>query len=151
MKRSIKLLAGIAFIFSASLAWGQSCTTTTQSVRFGPYNYRSSTPLNANGELAVTCDSNTAFTVLMNPGQNSGNSFNPRIMRSLQGAGSLNYNLYIDPSHTKIWGDNTSSTFIQSHDGSSQGKSFVVYGQIPARQTTNAGDYFDAITVTVQW
>jgi len=144
----------MALGFSACLgssAWGQTCTTTTKSVHFGPYDYRSPAPLQANGELAVTCDSNTAFTVYMNAGQNSGSSFTPRVLKSLQGSGFLNYNLYTDPSHTKIWGDNTGGTFVKSHDGSSQSKSFVVYGQIPAKQTAGAGDYFDVITITVQW
>jgi spore coat protein U-like protein len=59
---------------------------------------------------------------------------------------TLAYNLYTDASYSRIWGDGTSSTHVQTGIGE-----FIVYGRIPAQQNVKAGLYTDMVTVLVEW
>ena len=65
------------FLFWVTNAYGQSCDITVTSVSFGSYDSFVSSPLDTTGDINVTCDNSTSFTVKLNPGQNSGGSFQP--------------------------------------------------------------------------
>jgi spore coat protein U-like protein len=143
----VKRIKGV-IIFIATLcasgAWAQECTVTASPVDFGAYDVSAGSPLAAVGSIGVVCTSRTPSTVKLDPGRNSGGSFNPRRM---SGAGSyLGYNLYTDAGCTSIWGDGTAGTFTRAG-----GRNLAVYGCIPARQKVKPGTYGDVVTFIVEW
>ncbi|HEY6095285.1 MAG TPA: spore coat protein U domain-containing protein, partial [Gallionellaceae bacterium] len=80
--------------------------------------------------------------------------FSPRQMGN--GGNRLNYELYTGPAHTTIWGDGSSATAFISDTLSvlpgGASRDHIVYGRIPARQTSAAvGGYSDSITITVNY
>ena len=110
-----------------------------------------SSPLDTTGDINVTCDNGTSFTIKLNPGQNSGGSFQPRSMIAPGNDKKLNYNLYKDSTRIQIWGDGTGSTYTQSGIGTGAMQKITVFGRIPARQNVSVGSYSDMVTVTVEW
>lgn len=152
MRRLALLLA----LYTPAALYAQaSCTVSSGSstlVDFGVYS-----PLQGNqdgiGILSLTCVPDpllglaVSYDVEIGPGTGNGGSFNPR---RLLGAGSLDYNLYVDPARTLIWGDGTSST--QSLSGNCVGVCALnVYGRIPGGQAIPAGQYSDDVVITVEF
>jgi spore coat protein U-like protein len=68
---------------------------------------------------------------------------------------SLNYNLYIDPARTVIWGDGTQGTAALAGSSTCQLSNtcrHIIYGRIPAHQGSAAvGNYSDTIVVTLNY
>jgi len=71
----------------------------------------------------------------------------------LNGASTLNYNLYLDAARTTIWGDGTGGTqnFFVRNPTNNQDVSIPLYGRIPAGQSTSAGNYSNTLTVTINF
>lgn len=149
--RWINSLLAIAFVVLVSNAWGQNCDLAVTSVNFGSYDTIVSSPLNARGDINVTCDNGIAFIIKLNPGQNSGGGFHPRRMLAPGGSNTLNYNFFKDSAFTQVWGDGTGNTFVQSGLGTGGVQNFTVFGRIPAGQNVSVGSYSDTVTVTVEW
>lgn len=126
----------------------QVCTVSASGVNFGAYV--SVAPSDGLGHVQVSCPPGQAFTVLLGPGSSSTANFQARHMRGGAGA-QLAYNLYLDASHTLVWGDGTGATQVQAGQGTGQPSAFSVYGRIPPRQTVPAGSYSDSVVVTVLW
>ena len=63
-----------------------------------------------------------------------------------KGPATLAYNLYVDASHTRVWGDGTGNTQTQTGMGN-----LVIYGRIPGQQNVPAGLYTDRVMVIVEW
>jgi len=144
----LPILLVLAF---AAQSWAQTCTVSAVPVQFGLYNLLEATPLEAVGNVTISCPSGTRFTVSLDPGENAGTTFHPRRLRSDLSGRTLNYNLYTNPAHTQVWGDGTNNTFIKSAHGTGSTEVLNIYGRLPARQTATAGLYRDSITVTVEW
>lgn len=150
-----RLLIGLA-LCSPTALWAQaSCLITTGSstlVDFGVYS-----PLQGNldgtGQLGITCLSSpvpglpVAYEIQIGPGTGNAGSFTPRL---LTGPASIDYNLYLDPSRTIIWGDGSASTSTTS--GNCLGVcNFTVYGRIPGGQAIPAGQYSDDVLITIEF
>ena len=69
------------------------------------------------------------------------------------GTTMLSYNLYTTLQHATIWGDGSGTTAINSNTNASQSTvtTHTIYGLIPAGQDVPAGNYSDAITITVSF
>jgi spore coat protein U-like protein len=69
------------------------------------------------------------------------------------GGGVLNYNLYVDPARTLVWGDGTGATATVSGVREVKGRpvffDYAVYGRVFADQAPPPGSYTDTILVTV--
>jgi spore coat protein U-like protein len=143
------LVIGFALIVAVA-AQGEACSVTTSPAHFGNYDPTASVPLDAVGNVSVTCDSGAPFTIKLDPGQNPTGGFDRR-MRSSAGDFLLDYNLYRDSARTEIWGDGTGSTFIHAGVGTGIPAQFNIYGRIPGRQNVRADTYHDAVVVTVEW
>ena len=140
------------FILSiAGTAWGQECEVTASPVSFGKYDALSGAPLDATGEVNVTCDTDLPFTVKLDQGENSGGSFHPRMLEITAGSESLQYNLYRDSARQEIWGDGTGNTFVNTGTGTGSEIPLTVYGRITARQKGRVELYQDLINVLVEW
>lgn len=143
---------------ASALCIGCSCNVSTTAVAFGTYNPLSASPLDAAGNVHVSCTTTLGLlvnlTISMNKGSYS-SSFSPRQMAS--GANRLNYDLYTSSARTTIWGDGSggTQTVTDSLTLSLLGAvtwDHVIYGRIPAGQTTvPPGSYADSVTVTLTY
>jgi spore coat protein U-like protein len=149
--RWIRVFLTIVFLVFAGEVWGQSCGVTVLSVSFGGYDGFLVSPLDATGDINITCDTGTAFTVRLDPGRNSGGSFDPRKMQLVGGGATLNYNFYRDSPRIEVWGDGTNNTYVQQGVATGGVDHFTVYGRAPGGQNIVVGLYTDAVTVTVEW
>jgi spore coat protein U-like protein len=131
-----------------------TCSVSTTAVNFGS-NYDGTSDVLANGDVAVTCPSNTPYHIALDGGQNYlGGS--PRLISD--GAGhSLWYLLHQDNGFTTIWGDNDyantypyGSSLADTGNGVAQ--AHTVYGSLLAPQPTpSPGSYTDVVNVTVYY
>lgn len=144
---AILALSGISHNAQAA-AKGCNVTNTT-IVAFGTYSPISPNPVSSTGTITVECNSSGGnATLALDAGLNSGGAFSNRSMSN--GAGSLlHYQLYIDPSHLQVWGDNTQGTQEIAFPYTQKTPVVTtVYGLLPALQSVPAGSYTDTITVT---
>lgn len=137
-------LALAAALGLSSPAAAVVCSVSPQSVSFGTYDPLSPSALDGVGNIAVSCDAATSFTISLGTGAGS---YSGRVMTS--GANQLGYNLYTDITRLTVWGDGTGSTSTVSTI--STGGDFAVYGRMPAGQNVPAGSYADTIVVTVTY
>jgi spore coat protein U-like protein len=152
----MRLHVATAFAFSLSVlanpfpALG-ACSLTSTSIAFGSYDIFSSAPLDSLGQIIFRC-ANNDHNVSISLDKGGAPSFNPR--RMLNGANSLNYNLYTDAARTVIWGDGTGGTqnfFIANPQPNNQDISVPLYGRIPAGQGASVGSYSNTVTVTINF
>jgi spore coat protein U-like protein len=145
-----RIILCVAFLGYAGIAWSQECKVTASTVSFGNYDTFSGAPLDATGEVNVTCDAADPFTVKLDQGENSGGSFNPRVLGGAAGE-NIQYNLYVNSARQEIWGDGTGRTFVNTGTSNGSEIPLTVYGRIPARQNVPVGSYSDTIKVIVEW
>ncbi|MBA2770573.1 MAG: spore coat protein U domain-containing protein [Sphingomonas sp.] len=120
------------------------CTVTPQGVSFGSYDPLSATALDSAGNVNVTCDVLTSFTVSLSAG--SSGSFAERRMTA--GTTYLAYNLYIDLLRTIVWGEGLLNSNVTA---TGTNVDLPVYGRMSALQNVSANTYADALTVTVTY
>jgi len=161
MNNPLRRISRHIFILLLALplpAWAScalcTCTVNATGVSFGTYSPLSGLNAENTGSVRLSCGGGggtVGYTIRLSRGMYSA-GFSPRCMSN--GRGRLNYELYIDPAHTTIWGDGSSATaFISDSLGvrpAGSSRNHVVYGRIPARQTSAAvGSYSDTITITI--
>jgi spore coat protein U-like protein len=140
----------LRWIFAAALTataqhgWSAQCSLSAQGVNFGSYDVFNNVGLDSTGNIGVTCDISTAYSLSLSPG---GGPYASRSMAD--GPNLLNYNLYTDAARAVIWGDGTGGTGVVSGSGTTA--NHTVYGRISARQNVSLGSYSDSITVTVNF
>jgi spore coat protein U-like protein len=74
--------------------------------------------------------------------------------RRMSGAmDTLRYNLYLDASRTRIWGDGTSGTEVYAAKAQPDNKVVVVtvFGRVFASQDVSAAIYLDTLIVTLDF
>jgi spore coat protein U-like protein len=145
----ISIVLTIVFLSFTGIATCESCTVTTTPAGFGDYDMSLSTPLDTVAEISATCA--VAYTVKLDPGQNSMGDYHSRQMRSAAGDSTLYYNLYRDAARTEVWGDGIGNTFTRSSAGKGRAEALMIYGRIPPRQNVKTGLYTDSITVVLEW
>ncbi|HEX7112094.1 MAG TPA: spore coat U domain-containing protein [Mizugakiibacter sp.] len=163
--RRITLLALLALgtLLASPLVRAARCTISTSGLSFGVYDPLAGSASTANGSVSLNCRYSGAdflfgFTanVTLSPGLSG--SYLARTLRA--GAEQLRYNLYIDPSHTSVFGDGSGGTQAVSEcfpglfggcvGGSGNSPVTIpVYGQMPGSQDVGAGSYADNLVVTV--
>lgn len=141
MSRLVRTGLGLA-LGALAVPAAAACTVTPQSVAFGSYDPRSATARDGAGNINVTCDLVTVFTVSLSTG--SSGSFAERRMTA--GAAYLAYNLYSDILRTFVWGDGLAAVTATGTN-----VDLPVYGRMPALQNVPANTYADTITVTVTY
>jgi len=100
------------------------------------------------GELVVNCDEPGGFSVGLSPGLGD---YVGRKMRGADGT-ELHYNLFVDPTRRRIWGDGVSAG-TQTIKGENDGRRpsiIPIYGVVPSRQSVLTGPYSDNLLVTVE-
>lgn len=137
-------LLSMALAMTTQQGWAATCSLSVQGVSFGSYDTFSNAALDSTGDIGVSCDVSTPYTIALSPG---GGSYALRVMSS--GAHTLNYNLYTDATRTTVWGDGTGGTATVG--GSAASANYTVYGRISASQNAYVGSYSDIITVTLNF
>jgi spore coat protein U-like protein len=133
-----------------------SCTVSASPLAFGVYPANSAAPVTATGTFNVTCtatgsgSATVSGTLSLSTG--SSGQFATRTMRA--GTSVLDYNIYVTPAYSQIFGDGTAGTYDLSESGTvTAGQIYQVggalYGLIPARQDVAPGTYLDTIVMTV--
>lgn len=140
------------FWFPHSAQAAVNCRINTVAVAFGSYDVFSSSVLTSVGNVNIRCvgigRGTSPVSVSLSPG-NSG-SFQPRKM--LMGSETLNYNLYLDPGGSQIWGDGTGGTQMFSATSfNNQTMNLPIFGRMPAGQDVSVGIYTDTIIATVNF
>src|SRR4030095_12132067 len=141
----IALLAAAAVV-GRSFSVLAVCFLSLTSISFGKYDVFSTDPLDNNGDILYRCgNADNNISISLDPGGAS--SFNPR--RMLNGSQALNYNLYLDPARTVIWGDGTggTQTYFIKNPPNNQDVTVPVYGRVPTGQSVSKGAYGNTITV----
>lgn len=134
---------------------GCSCSAATTNVSFGNYDPTSPSDLDSSGTVTVSCSMLAAavgsFTVDLSPGTSG--SYTQRTLNN--GPSALNYNLFVDPARSQIWGNGTGSTQHQSYSWLvsvlNVSQNFTVYGRVFGAQNVPAATYSDTIIVTVNY
>ncbi len=145
MPRVSRLRAAVAatLVALAGRADAECTVFTSAGPAFGTYDTLSSTPLDAVGRISYQC-SRERPTVQLSTG--SSGSYTARTLRS--GTGTLQYNLYVNASRSRVWGDGSAGTFTGSGNPGNVTRTLSIYGRIPARQDAASGSYSDTILVT---
>jgi spore coat protein U-like protein len=148
LRLAVSLAGAVAALALASRAFGAGCTVSSTGVAFGSYSVFNTAPTSTTGTISYTCTLPASPPVIsLNRGSSS--AFFPRTLTTT--GSSLQYNLYLDPDCTSIWGDGSSGTSVYRAGAPADGQNYnvTVYGLIPARQNVRAGAYTDSITITI--
>lgn len=163
---SLRLFNALAALLVGSLAVGLtaptparactlcSCSATTTGVNFGSYDPTVTSPNDASGTVTINCTGVVALfgTVEVAASPGSSGVAAQRTMRS--GGNALNYNLYVDPARSIIFGNGTGGTqrITRPLNGLLVfGQSVFFYGRIPPRQWARAGTHTDSIVITITY
>ncbi len=146
------LLASLALLgalFCARPAGAASCVfNSVTPVAFGPYDVFSATADDAVGSFTFQCSLLQLLdAITINISTGSSGTYSSRTM--LNGANTLNYNLYMDAARTVVWGDKSSGTSNYTALLAALPVTLSVYGRIPARQNAKAGNFADTVVITL--
>jgi len=133
-----------------------SCTVSATGINFGVYNPLSATGDSAAGSWTVNCTAtgSGSATVSGTLSMSTGSSGQYATRKMVSGTNTLNYNIYLTPGYTQIFGDGTGGTYAPSESGTvTAGQVYQVagnmYGFMPASQDVAPGSYSDTIIITV--
>jgi spore coat protein U-like protein len=154
MKKILALLVTATTLLCAGTTRAAHCTIATTPVNFGSYDVFSFSPLDSTGSISINCSNPEKKPLPVNITVSAGasGSFSQRQMKSTASADVLLYNLYGDPSRTRVVGDGSGGTltFTDSIDRTFPWN-IPLYGRVPARQNKTPGIYTDTLTATVIW
>ncbi len=158
---SVQSQAAESAVMIINATVNDNCTIATSTLDFGSYD-----PISANAESALTgtgavtvqCTMDTAATVTLSGGMNSGGDATDRYMigGDLRPSGdspdsgepvNLAYGLYSDASMTQQWGDELTNGV--AHVGTGLETELTVYGRVPGGQNVAANQYYDTVIATV--
>lgn len=148
MRRFSVIGVGLWLQFGLMLAASASaCEISVSLVDFGRVDLDRGGKIT--GEVAVRCPRSRPFALTLSPGYGD---YGMRRMRGPDGA-ELKYNLFVDPGHSRVWGDGITggTARLTGRTDGRKATSIAVYGRIPGGQRARrAGTYADALTVTLE-
>lgn len=137
----------LAFLILAAPASAATCSVSPQQLSLGRYDPFASAPQDAVTSIAISCDVETSVVIAIGPGNGD---YGARTMTG--GAQALLYNLYIDPAHSRVWGDGTNGSSTVSSTAVATSTAIPVYARAPARQTQlKPGSYSDILWVSITY
>jgi len=102
--------------------------------------------------FSVSCSKNTRYTLYLDKGSAVNSTVNMRLMagNTPGNADQLQYQLYLDPAYSTIWGDGSSgSTSSMGGVGTGGIQDYTVYGRILSQDMPNADLYSSMITASL--
>jgi spore coat protein U-like protein len=160
-RRTVRASLALFLCTSAALRAAPivNCTTTATSIAFGIYNPLNTVGTASTGTISVTCTATgsgtTNITVTASLSTGMSGSYTTRTMRS--GVNALDYNIYLSPAYTQVFGNGTGGSYTVSEGpitisaGQGGSGSGTMYGYIPPLQNAVPGAYADVITLTVTY
>jgi spore coat protein U-like protein len=158
MMTGLGLLAGLACVGGAASAgtttstFGVTMTITADCLinSTATLAFTSSGVIAANHDtsspLVVQCTNTTPYTVALNKGSTTGGTILQRLL--VNGAATINYNIYTDTPGGTLWGDGTNGVTVGG-TGNGAAQTITVFGRVPVQTTPAPGAYTDTVTVTV--
>lgn len=125
---------------------GECIVATTNTLNFGTTGVLSEN-IDQTASFQVQCTNSTPYTVGL-AGTGSGATTSVRKMTG--SAGTVDYQMFSDPSRTVNWGD---AVTVDTVDGTGNGapQSLTIYGRIIAQTTPEPGTYTDTVTIEVTY
>ena len=132
----------------------QSSVSATD-MTFGEYNPISGNPAQVYNAIIVTCSAGVEYVVALDSGVNYSGGVH-RNLKSTEsdGADTLHYAMYMDPSYKRLWGDGTSSHGAPYYGtGTGSAEILTIYGHMPGNQIAAVAgrSYSDTVTVTLSY
>ncbi|MFM1990577.1 MAG: hypothetical protein RJA99_3534 [Pseudomonadota bacterium] len=151
-----RVVAAALLALAAGPVAAVGCTVQPSGLSFGGYDPFSPIPLDSMATVVVNCNGTpgalVAYTLRLGTGGSG--SYTARRMRG-NGAWSLDYNLYVNPARSLVWGDG---------NGGSQavGDAFLlpprpitrvhaIHGRLFQRQNVPPGPYADTLVLTLEF
>jgi spore coat protein U-like protein len=150
----VALTSGLAAPDQARACTLCSCSASTTNASFGTYDPTAAAPTDTSGTITINCTGIISLLGTIEVAANAGSSGDVMQRTMRQGVRSLNYNLYVDPARSIVFGDGTagSQKITRPLNGLLLfGQSVFFYGRIPARQWASNGTYTDSIVITVTY
>jgi spore coat protein U-like protein len=124
------------------------CSIETRPLSFGTYDPEANGSLEAVAQVIYTCD-NQAKKIRIEMTTGLSNQFDRYMF--LDATTRLYYNIYLDSTHTTIWGQGLYGTDVYYQNNPPNGTPVLVpaYGRILPRQDVPPGTYADVLTVRV--
>lgn len=152
--KSVRYLSTAILLFAGIDSHGAemlrgTCTLTATPANFGSFNPASQLSGDVVAEIILGCPLDTPYTIMIDAGRYSGGNFSSRKLKVADGGDVLLYNYYIDPTYTKIWGDGTGGTSLQSGTiRAGENRRFYAYSRLTGLQNPRGGIYRDQVIVT---
>ncbi|MDX1810565.1 MAG: spore coat U domain-containing protein [Gammaproteobacteria bacterium] len=128
-----------------------NCSANVSPLNFPPYDMFDGAPSQSQTEIAINCDTDLPYVVKIGPGQNALGDFSRRQLLSGDGGNPLFYNLFLDSSYSRIWGDGNGFSEFYSGVGLGRPEILRVFGRIPVSQNIRPGLYTDSVIITIEW
>jgi spore coat protein U-like protein len=144
------LLLGGLFALGAEAG----CWVSTSGMAFGPYNVIFPQPRDSTAVIQLGCLwgelESQELRVALGPSGYSG-AIHVRQLGRIGGGDSLEYNLFLDPARTLVWGDDSSggsALRVPAFAGAAP-QQLLVYGRIFGGQEAMPGDYTDSLSLYI--
>lgn len=144
MSHTVKCALLVAALLLPFRAFG--CTVDSTTLSFGSINPLANRQQDSSALLNISCPSSTSYTITLSPGSGS---YDRRTM--LSGTEVLEYNLYIDPQRSRIWGDGSGATYTVTGVADEVGSEHTIYGSVPPQPFASPGIYSDAVIITIHY
>lgn len=159
MLRSRTLTGSRSVVTSLWLVFGlpatshAMCDVSLSPLNFGSYDALDHSPSDSVGTITYYCSQSVPLLTITIDRTRSGNTFARQLDKSDGREDSLNYNVYLDPGRSRIWGDNTRGSQALSIPNPVVGRpiDIPVYGRISGGQNAAVGSYTDTLTVTISY
>jgi spore coat protein U-like protein len=159
----LRLGAALVLVLRCATAGAGTCTIQSiNGLSFGNYNPLGASPMSTNGSINLNCQLALVlplpFTATISLSTGSSFTYASRRMAPTVGASRLNYNIYLDPTYSTVFGDGSAGTQVAQRctpllglgcGSTSTASNVTMCGLMPAGQDVAIGSYLDSIVVTV--
>jgi spore coat protein U-like protein len=144
-----KILIFILLCLPVSAQAQAVCTMLISNVVFGIYNYSNFAPLDATGNIAVSCNGIAGQAISYTVAISSGSSGSFVSRKMISGRYALNYNFHLNATRATVWGDGNVGTGILTDSYASVAgmntRNYLIYGRILA------GRPFRPVSIVILW
>jgi spore coat protein U-like protein len=135
----------------AQVAARARCVLQVPSLEFGDYDVFDASPTRAATQISIDCVTprGRPYNPKIELSTGSSQTYAARVQMS--GSNRLIYNIYVDPSRTRVAGDGsngTSALYPEAVEGRDT-RTVNLYGAVDPHQLSPPGVYFDTVYVTI--
>lgn len=144
-------LVVIAWLLLAARPADACVLQGTNPVVFGAYDVYASSNLEVMGGVRYVCI--VSLTIRVDLSTGSSGTYAMRTMKKVGGTETLDYQLYLDPAKTQVWGNaaNNGTYRYGPYIGLLVATTIPIYGVVPKQQNVSTGTYTDTVVVTFNY